>query len=38
MSSVLLIMKYMSFQIVFNMLKVKKTLKIDWLNTFSPTT
>ena len=31
-------MKYMGFQIVFNISKIKQTLQIDWPNTFLPTT
>ena len=31
-------MKYMGFQIVFNILKIKKTLQTDWPNTIWPTT
>ena len=31
-------MKYMGFQIVFNISKIKKTLQTDWPNTFLPTT
>ena len=31
-------MKYMVFQIVFNILKIKKTLQTDWPNTIWPTT
>ena len=31
-------MKYMGFQIVFNILNVKTTLQTDWPNTFSTTT
>ena len=31
-------MKHMGFQIVSNILKIKKTLQTDWPNTFLPTT
>ena len=31
-------MKYMGFQIVFNILEIYKILQTDWPNTFSPTT
>ena len=31
-------MKYMDFQIVLNILKIKKILQTDWPNTFLPTT
>ena len=31
-------MKYMGFQIVFNILKVKKTMPTGWPKTFWPTT
>ena len=31
-------MKYMDFQRVLNILKIKKILQTDWPNTFLPTT